>query len=194
MPKAKYFDTDAALEKAMELFWKKGYNGTSINDLVDATGLSRSSLYDTYHDKHQLFMASLARYQATQGKAFADELNKHHSSKKKIETIFRATLAAILKDPYGKGCFMVNSATEMVNQDKEIAGFATKDFEGMETLFLSLIKQGQEKGEIAKHHKPKALAHYLFSSYLGLRVLGQTTPDKAKLEDVIRIALSALDA
>src|SRR5882762_6027544 len=162
MPKTKYFDTDVALEKAMDLFWKKGYNGTSINDLVDATGLSRSSLYSTYEDKHKLFIASLERYQSIQGKLLMDELDKYDSSKKKIEAIFRVTANAILKDPYGKGCFMVNSATEMANQNKEIATFAAQDFEGMENLFLKIVQQGQDKGEITKGIKAKALSHYLF--------------------------------
>jgi len=193
MPKDKLFDTEVALEKAMHLFWRKGYNGTSINNLVDATGLSRSSLYATYQDKHQLYLASLKHYQRLNTKWLMEELNKHSSARKKIEVIFRATMNTMMKDTYGKGCFMINTATEMANQSEELAKMASDDFSGMEELFLQIIKQGQAEGEIDKQQKAKALAHYFFTSYLGLRVMGQTNPDKSKLEDSIRITLNTLD-
>jgi len=193
MPKEKLFDTHAVLGKAMELFWKKGYHGTSINDLVEATGLSRSSLYATFEDKHKLYVAALRHYQTLQKKGLTDELDKQSSARKKIEVIFRAYLEAILRDAYGKGCFMVNTATEMTNQNKELAKIVGSDFDGMEELMFSLIKQGQSEGDISKKQKNKTLAHYLFSSYLGLRLTGQAKPDRTTLEDVVKVTLSVLD-
>lgn len=190
MPTVKQFDTDEVLEKAMELFWEKGYNGTSINDLVEATGLSRSSLYATYQDKHRLFMTALKRYQELNDTALADRLKDVSTAKGKIEMVFRSTLQAILKEPFGKGCFMVNTAAEMANQDAGIARVASEDFGGMEALFVSLLKQGQAAGEISKETRVKPMAQYLFSSYLGLRIMGQTQPDKVRLENIIALALS----
>jgi TetR/AcrR family transcriptional repressor of nem operon len=193
MPKEKLFDTEAVLTKAMELFWKKGYHGTSINDLVDTTGLSRSSLYATFEDKHKLYVAALRHYQTLQKKGLTNELDKQSSARKKIEVIFRAYLEAILRDALGKGCFMVNTATEMTNQNKELAKIVGSDFEGMEELMYTLVKQGQSEGDISKKQKPKTLAHYLFSSYLGMRITGQAKPDRATLEDVVKVTLSVLD-
>lgn len=193
MPTVKQFDTEAVLEKAMELFWKKGYNGTSINDLVEATGLSRSSLYATYQDKHQLFMAALRRYQDVNGTMLAERIKDVPTAKGKIDMIFRSTQQTILQHPFGKGCFMVNTAAEMANQDAGIAQFAADDFAGMEALFASLLKQGQAAGEISKTVKVKPLAQYLFSSYLGLRIIGQTQPDKTKLDNIINLVLSVVE-
>jgi TetR/AcrR family transcriptional repressor of nem operon len=193
MPKEKLFDTNAVLDKAMELFWKKGYHGASINDLVEATGLSRSSLYATFEDKHKLYVAALRRYQSLQKKDLTGELDKQSSARKKIEVVFRAYLEAILHDAYGKGCFMVNTAAEMANQNKELSKIIGSDFEGMEELMFSLVKQGQHEGDIAKRQKPKTLARYLFSSYLGMRLTGQAKPDRATLEDIVKVTLSVLD-
>jgi TetR/AcrR family transcriptional regulator, transcriptional repressor for nem operon len=193
MPKEKLFDTDTVLNKAMELFWKKGYHGASINDLVEVTGLSRSSLYATFEDKHKLYVAALRHYQSLQKKGLTDELDKQSSARKKIEVIFRVYREAILHDAPGKGCFMVNTATEMTNQNKELAKIVGSDFEGMDELFYALVKQGQSDGDISKKQKPRILAHYLFSSYLGMRVSGQAKRDRATLEDIVRVTLSVLD-
>ena len=193
MPKEKLFDSDAVLDKAMELFWKKGYHGTTINDLVEVTSLSRSSLYATFEDKHKLYVAALRHYQTLQKKGLTEALDKQSSARKKIEVIFRAYLEAILHDAYGKGCFMINTATEMTNQNKALAKIVGSDFEGMEELMFSLIKQGQSEGNISKKQKPKTLARYLFSSYLGMRLAGQAYPDRTTLEDIVRLTLSVLD-
>lgn len=177
----------------MNLFWEKGYNGTSINDLVNATGLSRSSLYATYIDKHALFMAALKRYQELNGTWLASRLEKYTSARDKIEAIFRMLVNATIENDYGKGCLMVNSATEMANQNKEIARVASQDFAGMEEMFYTLIKQGQANGEISKDHKARALAQFLFNNYIGLRVVGQTNQDKARLDAVVRMVMNVLE-
>lgn len=192
MPREKLFNTDEALDKAMHLFWRKGYNGTSINDLVEETGLSRSSLYATFIDKHQLYLAALAQYQSRENKKLMIELEKQTSALKKIEVIFRSKLSNA-KEDLGKGCFMINTATEMSNQNKELARIASKDFSGMEELLISIIKEGQANGEINKKQKPKILANYLFSSYLGLRIFEQANPDKSKLDDIIKVTLGTLN-
>jgi len=193
MPKDKLFDTQVVLQKAMELFWRKGYNGTSINDLVDATGLSRSSLYSTFDDKHKLYVSALRYYQSQEQQALTTELARQTSARKKIELVFRSFLKQILDSPYGKGCFMVNTATEMTNQNKELAKITAEDFAGMEALFHTFVKEGQASGEIARRHKPMALARFLFSSYLGFRISGQSNPDRVALEDIIKTTLAILD-
>ncbi len=88
---------------------------------------------------------------------------------------------------------MVNTVTEMTNQNKELARISADDFANMEALFLSLVKEGQASGEIARRHKPVALARFLFSGYLGFRISGQSNPDRAILEDIIKTTLTTLD-
>lgn len=193
MPKTKQFDIDEALQKAKELFREKGYNGTSMGELVKATGLNRSSLYDTFGDKHSLYIQSLQHYQKEMQDSLAEQLKKMDSPRKKIRQLFHHTVQQILKDPRRKGCFMVNATTELANLDKEIEQLASTNLENMEQQFYQWVKEGQDMGEINKTHSPKALARFLFNSFSGLRVTGQTKPDKATLEDIVKVTLAALD-
>lgn len=192
MPKVKLFDKDEALNKAMLLFWTKGYHGSSIHDLVEATGLSRSSLYGTFEDKHKFYVAALKHYQSQQKKLLLNELAKKTDARGQVETIFLFFLDQILKDTKGKGCFMVNTVSEMSNQNKELEKIAFNDFAEMEQLLYSIVKKGQLNGEISKKQNAESLAAFLFSGYLGFRITAQINPDRKRLLGLIKVILVAL--
>jgi TetR/AcrR family transcriptional repressor of nem operon len=193
MPKTKQFDETEVLVKAMEVFSVKGYNGTSMDDLVQATGLSRSSIYDTFGDKHGLFLKSLNQYCCSQQGELEKQCAKTDSPKKKIRAIFDYTLKGILSDKDQKGCLMVNMSMELNAVDKEVAAVSLKNMEDMEQTFSSLVKEGQAKGEISKRFPPKALGRHLYSSIMGLRVSGTNRPDPDSLKEIVKLALSLLD-
>src|ERR1051325_754857 len=163
--------------KAKELFSEKGYNGTSMDDLVQATGLSRSSIYDTFGDKHGLFLKSLNYYRCSQQGDLAKQCDRTDSPKKKIRYIFDYTIKDILADKECKGCLMINVTTELSAVDKDVAAIAISNMEEMEQVFSSLVKEGQSKGEISKKFTPKALSRHLYSSLMGLRISGVNRPD-----------------
>ncbi len=193
MPKTKQFDETDVLVKAREIFSVKGYNGTSMDDLVHATGLSRSSIYDTFGDKHGLFLKSLSHYCTTQGNELQNQCAKTDSPKKKIRAIFDYTLKGILADKERKGCLMVNMSMELNAVDKEVAAISLANMEDMEQTFSALVKEGQAKGEIPKKFSPKALGRLLYSNLMGLRVSGMNRPEPEALKEIVKLALSILD-
>jgi len=193
MPKVKQFDEVEVLRKAKDVFTEKGYNGTSMDDLVQATGLSRSSIYDTFGDKHGLFLRTLDQYKTAQLDDLTQLQAKTDSPKKKIRIIFDYTVKDILTDEERKGCMLVNASIEMSCVDKVIAKAALESMEEMEGHLYMLIKEGQAKGEIAKKASPKALARYLYNSLMGLRMVGKSRPDADALRETVKVTLSILD-
>jgi TetR/AcrR family transcriptional regulator, transcriptional repressor for nem operon len=193
MPRTKQFDEKEVLQKAKEVFWQKGYNGTSMDELVRATGLSRSSIYDTFGDKHGLFIRTIQLYQEDQQTFIADHLKNGATPKKKIQWLLHRLQQEILQDKDRKGCFLVNTVAELAGLDKEITALANKDIERMEEVMLSWIRQGQSTGEIGKKFPARALARHLQCSINGMRIAGQANPDRAMLDDIIKVSLSVLD-
>src|SRR3954468_21430170 len=108
MARSKDFDEQEVLNKAVSLFWLKGYNGTSMQDLVDTLGISRSSLYDTYVDKHTLYLKALAFYRLTWGDQLNDIVAQTASAKQAIKQLLQLITSNLLNDEQHKGCFMVN--------------------------------------------------------------------------------------
>jgi TetR/AcrR family transcriptional repressor of nem operon len=193
MPKTKQFDETEVLVKARQVFCGKGYNGTSMDDLVQATGLSRSSIYDTFGDKHGLFLKSLDLYRCSQQKDMENFCAKADTPKKKIRAIFDYYIKDILADKDQHGCLLINVSLELGSTDKEVAEMFQSNMGGVEQLFASLIKEGQASGEITKKYTPKALGRLLFNSMTGLRVTGMNRPDAEALREIVKLTLSILD-
>ena len=193
MPKTKQFDEQEALQKARDVFWEKGYNGTSMDELVQATGLSRSSIYDTFGDKHGLYLRALEQYSQEQRQMLCEKMPAQLSGRKKIERFFHYTQQNALQDKYRKGCFLLNSTTEMANQDDATNAMAGSNLDWMEELLYGWVKEGQASGDISKKFSARAIARHLNSSLNGLRVVAQTRPEKKNLDDIVRLALSVLD-
>src|SRR5471030_1591461 len=112
MARTKDFDENEVLNKAIDIFWHKGYNGTSMQDLVDGLGISRSSLYDTYTDKHTLFVKALESYQDTAAGQIQELINNTGPAKETVEKLLKFATTELLGDKQQKGCFMVNAEVE----------------------------------------------------------------------------------
>jgi TetR/AcrR family transcriptional regulator, transcriptional repressor for nem operon len=192
MPKVKLFKEEEVLGTITQLFWTKGYNGTSIDELVNASGLSRSSLYDTFGGKHELFLKSLQHYLQQTNEALEQELQNISSPKKKIEYFFRFAVNDILNDKKRKGCFMVNSSTELCNIDKKVAGMAVNNMENVTAQFAQWIKAGQKSGEISNTQPAGTLSVSLYASFCGMQVMGQSSPDKKLLDNVVKGVMQLL--
>ena len=193
MPKNKQFDETDVLYKAKEVFCEKGYNGTSMDDLVQATGLSRSSIYDTFGDKHGLFLSTLNKYRCDQQGHLQSILAKTDSPKKKIRIMFDQVVKDILNDKQRKGCLMINVTMELTSVDHEVANIANANMEEFEQQFYTLIKEGQAKGEISKKFTARALSRHLYNSITGLRITGKNTTDAETFKDIVKIALNVLE-
>ncbi|MHC0448196.1 TetR/AcrR family transcriptional regulator [Flavobacterium sp. 3-218] len=193
MARTKEFNEDQALDKAIEIFWHKGYNGTSAQDLVNHLGLSRSSLYDTFGDKQQLFSKSLLRYQQQAQDSVKDLLENSQNVKETLHAIFKQAVIESLEDRITKGCFMVNSSVELAMHDSEIAKIVKDNSQIMEEVFTNAVKKGQEAGHISKQMDAKVLARFIFNNYSGIRVLARAGErDKQVYDDIVKAVFSVL--
>jgi TetR/AcrR family transcriptional repressor of nem operon len=193
MARTKDFDENEVLGKAIDIFWRKGYNGTSMQDLVDGLGISRSSLYDTYGDKHTLFIKALESYQnAASGKVCAI-INSVAPAKETIKKLLEFITGELLNDQEHKGCFMVNAEVEVAPHDPEVSQLVCANDQQVEDAFYLVIKKGQDNGEISNRQDARALARFTFNTVKGLRVTAKSTSDKAVFDDIIKLTMATLD-
>jgi len=193
MARTKDFDENEVLTKAIQLFWHKGYNGTSMQDLVDGLGISRSSLYDTYTDKHTLFIKALESYQNSGADKIQEISENSGSAKETIKKLLEFVTDELLNDKQQKGCFMVNAEVEVAPHDTEVNSLVCKNDQQMEDVFFQVIKKGQDSREIKNEQDARALARFIFNAVKGIRVTAKSTTDKSVFDDIIKLTVSALD-
>jgi len=189
MARPKKFDEAETLQKALKVFWKKGYSGTSMSDLVSAMAINAPSLYDTYGDKHKLFMASLNSYLGSQLDWMRSLSEQTIPVKEIIGTLLKALVADTLNDPERKGCFMVNTVTELANQDEQVLKVAIQNEKDVRSILAALIVKGQQSGEISTAHNAEILAMYLFTTIMGVRIVASTNFDKKFLDSTLEFAI-----
>ena len=193
MARTKDFDENEVLTKAIELFWHKGYNGTSMQDLVDTLGISRSSLYDTYTDKHTLFLKALESYQQAGAIKIQAIIDQTPSAKETIKRLLQLACPEPMCDQQQRGCFMVNAEVEVAPHDQEVNSVVCKNDQQMEEAFYQVIKKGQENGEIKNAQDARALARFVFNAVKGMRVTAKSSPDPSIFSDIIKLTVAALD-
>ena len=193
MARPKEFNPDEALDKAVELFWFKGYRATSIQDLVDHLGINRGSLYGTFGDKHALFLAALDRYQTQQTTLMLAVLeDTSYSAKEAIQKLFNDVVHEAATSSQRRGCLMTNSAVELSPHDPETETRVAADLEQIEAAFYKAIVRGQAELEIPPDNDPQPLARYLTSCLQGLKVVSKIKADSRCLQDIVDMTLLAL--
>jgi TetR/AcrR family transcriptional repressor of nem operon len=193
MPRPKTFDREEVLDRAIEVFWTRGYEGASIQHLVNNMGINRGSIYDTFGDKHQLFLAALDRYEVVFHTRLLQALDTAHSPRGAIQKVFDTVIHECACDEGQKGCFLTNSAVELSGHDHDTEARVQENFLRLEVAFEKALDAGIEKGEINERHHPRALARFLTSSLQGLRVMSKTRPNRLVLRDIVTVTLSSLD-
>ncbi|KOS68971.1 TetR family transcriptional regulator [Lysinibacillus contaminans] len=193
MARNKEFDEKVVLKKAMELFWKQGYEKTSMQDLVNHMGIHRRSIYDTFGDKHSLFLASLKSYEVFVAEELTKIISNSSTVKIAIRKIFEYVVNLAELEIYPAGCFAVNTAVELSLLDKDIQLLTTKMFNDTEEIFNKLLKEGQNKGEFKNDFNTQVTAQFLHNNLIGLRVLVKTNYTKKELESIIDLILKVLE-
>lgn len=193
MARPRAFDRDAALDRAMTAFWSKGYEATSIEDLVDRMGIQRGSLYGTFGDKRALFLAALERYQQVVTRELIETLEAPGSGLEAIGRFFRLRVASALDRRRPPGCLMTNSALELSRRDRGAAGRVSGSLVKMEAAFRRALERARAAGEVSEGRDLRALARFLTSSAQGLSVMAKAFPERALLEDVVSVVLAALE-
>lgn len=194
MARTKEFDTDEVLNKAIDLFWDKGYNGCSMQDIVEGLGLSRSSIYETFGDKRQLFLEALKKYRQLGVEALEKMVRAAPDVRQVLTEMFESILMESPNRPMQKGCFMVNSAIELAAHDPEIAAIVKANQQEVEGILAKAIKKGQSSGQIAASLDARSIARFFFTSFSGIRVTARSGADRKTLEDIFKVCLSVLRA
>jgi TetR/AcrR family transcriptional regulator, transcriptional repressor for nem operon len=192
MAGVKQFDRNQVLDRAMALFWRRGYEATSIQDLVEATGINRGSIYATFGDKKGLFLAVLDHYGEKVGKPLMAELadpDPRRAIERMLDSIIRRT-----SDPrFPRGCLNTNTSVECPASGDEIARKITEGFGQQESAIYGVLRRAQAEGSLAATLDPRALARFFMGVAHGLNVVSKAVADPGVLKDVARIAMSVWD-
>jgi len=184
------FDREQVLDAALQTFWRKGYEATTLPDLLEATGLARQSLYNTFGDKRALFLASLHRYADDQLGRLSKALEAG-SVRTAIRRLFEDVLHSSDRNC---GCFLVNASSELSANDPEVGRLVASAMARRERALAEALRRGVREGEL--HLPPKRIeqtARFLVAALQGLLVMVKATPDSPALRDVVAVALRAID-
>lgn len=192
MPRVKTFDENEVLTKAMNLFWKQGYSATSIQDLVSHLGINRASLYDTFGDKEQLFKKSFALYRKSNMEGLIQFFDRQPNVKNGFSKLFDFAIQESILDTEAKGCFVVNTTTELIPNDKSLVKVIEENKRDFENIFYEYLKKGKDKGQLKTKQDLRSLASLLFMLYNGIKVVSKIKPQKQELKNSIDLALTLI--
>lgn len=192
MARARNFDENEVLDKAVDIFRRQGFKTTTPEELVTHLGISRSSLYNTYGDKRSLFIRSLERYQEQTSDALTGLADEKGNAMTAIRNIFEFTVNNCLEDAMPRGCFLVNSIVEFGNEDPETLAIVKESMDTNRATMLRLVKRGQKEGSVSNIAKPTALADYLVNCLSGISVSTKAGVDRAGCEAIINNSLAIL--
>jgi len=190
MARSKEFEVNEVLDKAMILFWEQGYEKTSMSDLVEHMGIHRRSLYDTFGDKHSLFLQAMDRYIGKVEAVLNGEVKQSEKATEALRAVFRFMIFGHEDSP--PGCLIVNSVTELAARDAEIDERSIRSMAATEELFERIIAWGQQTGEFSSACEPRATAEYLQALSIGIRAMGRTTTEKEKLLRIMDVSTQLL--
>lgn len=193
MARHKEFDREEALQKAMEVFWSRGYEAASLQELVERMGINRQSIYDTFGDKHALYLQALDRYRQIEGRRLVELLERPGSVKKSLRQLFEEVVEKAVRDREHRGCFMGNATSELAGRCKETASRTCSNMATMEEAFYRALLRGKQEGEIKEIRDPRAVARFLHCMFQGLVLMGKARQDRKALNNVVRVTLSVLD-
>lgn len=192
MPWEKAYDETEVLERAMQAFWARGYEATSMSDLVEATGINRGSIYAAYESKQALFMRALRHYDKIHRADYLAEIARRHPPKQAIIEAFKGAARNTGRGGKPSGCLLVNSVLELSPHDPEVRDFLDRCLRQVEDFFCARIEEAQREGTIRKSMAPRPTAQALLGLFLGLRVMTRSKPRKASLEAITAQASSML--
>ncbi|WP_019932084.1 TetR/AcrR family transcriptional regulator [Nocardia sp. BMG111209] len=190
MARPKQFDEEGAVEAAMRAFWIAGYDGVSTQELCRATGLGRSSIYNTFRSKRDLFERALRRYMADKNSDTFALLDGPGSAREKLRMLLYAVVDAPDGDPLG--CLVVNATVELGQRDPETAQLLQADLQRRLTALSTTVAAGQRTGEIASGRDPMDIAHFVVATIGGMRVAARGGAERATLAAIADVALAAL--
>jgi TetR/AcrR family transcriptional repressor of nem operon len=192
MARTREFDTEAAVGRAMELFWTRGYEATSVRDLTQHLGVGQGSLYAAFGDKHGLYRAALEHYRSTLAAAALRSLEEGADVRSAVRGLL-AERVRIAVEHDGRGCLVVNAACERLPEEPSVRRIVRDVQDASREALAEVLAVAAERGEISARHDPHTLAAFLITFLNGLLVSAKVTPDAGALEPLVEVALASLD-
>lgn len=184
------FDPQQALDAAVDVFWSKGYEAASMDDLLSAMALSKSSLYQTFGGKRQLFMRCLARYQERFTSELRERLQRAPSGRRFIAEVFELVAETAERFEGAKGCLVANSASEFGQRDAGFSKPVSQGLQGLGQVFKEALHRAQSDGEVSRQADLNVLATYLVGAMTGLRTLIKTGLRKKEARAMVSVILA----
>jgi TetR/AcrR family transcriptional repressor of nem operon len=186
------FDETEVLERAMQHFWSRGYEGAALADLLDAMGISRQSLYDTFGNKRQLFIRALEHYRAVHLSQALALLRAEGSQLENVKAALRF-FERLASDRRCRGCLVANALVEVAPHDGEIATLLEETLHLLEAEVRKALERARSRGELGEGKSPRVLARALTNAMIGLAVSGKLRRSPATLRDIYAGTLAVLD-
>jgi len=192
MARTKAFDPTKALEKAMAVFWRFGYENTSTKMLMSEMGIAKQSLYDTFGDKRSLYLKALGYYR--------DETNTNGRRLLQSEPSVRRGFAKLLfgissetREQHERGCLLLSANLERDTGDAQIAQLLRENQVEVQSIFVEALRRAQEAGELSNNYDPVALARFFIVTIQGMRSMARLKSDRRALRQVAKVALAVFD-
>lgn len=192
MARTKTFNPDDVLADAMSLFWRQGYEATSVRDLTGYLGISSSSLYATFGDKHEIFLASLARYREIELDQVRETLKASGSIYQALAQMFAELIDSLLADEYRRGSFTLNATVELGGRDPAVNAQLQDHFEDITTLLARHLATSQQAGEISTAHDPVEMARFVLNSLFSLAGVAKVYPNRSFMETIAKLTLATI--
>jgi len=194
MARTREFDEGKVLEAAMELFWEKGYEATSLSDLTSRMGIQRPSIYSAFGDKKELFEAALRRYTTSRASEMRARLQSHSSVREAFSAFFKNVVAEEYAGDRSRGCFCINTMVELAPHDEKFEILTREHQMYLSVIFQETIERGIQSGELKPGIQAKALAQALIVSLIGLTVILKSRPEQSFVDQAIAVTLTLLDS
>lgn len=189
MARQKEFDPDRALAKAMNLFWRMGYENTSLEALMKEMGIARQSLYDTFGDKRALYLKAMAHYRDQTNRQMQQSLDKSQSVRDGFASLLYG-LAAETREQHERGCLLLSANLQRDPKDAVMTDFLRDNQARVEAVFLEALARARKQGELSPKEDPAALARFFVVTIQGMRAMARLKSDRKALEQVARVALA----
>lgn len=193
MARLREFDEDDVLERAMQVFWRRGYQATSLGDLLEAMNLSKSSFYETFGTKRDLLLTALRRYAGSGMSGLIAPLLRKDAGRAEIEETLKKMVRHARSAEGRRGCLINSTLAEVAPHDAVVFAATREALAQLEAILTAAVSRGQQKGEITRKEDARSLARFLANAIGGLNLAAKARPDRATLDDVVRVTLRALD-
>lgn len=191
MARPKRFSENDALEKALDIFWQRGYQGVGLTELLSGMGIARQSLYDTFGNKRQLFIRTIEHYRDTRLASALALLEREGSPTQNVKDVVRF-FERLALDKRARGCLVANALVEIGPHDPEIRELLAQTLGLLEKGIVKALRRAQRLGELPAGRSPRALARALTNALIGMAVTGKLALGRATVEDIYTGTLTML--